>query len=500
MNNTSLTSEQNAKCAAAQDLELEALESIYQAPMFKRDNFGTHLSGATIIIHTELPKLNIHVNISLPSSLGIEPETFQVEHLPPLQFDVVFPKDYPDYDKPRYILKCHWLSPGDLSRVCAKLDELWELNDGMSIVFIWVDFLEKELLTFLGMIEELNVLKLLMFQHRMGHPNISHKVWRPEFPGKERGRSRFDVRARTIYIPPKSFAAFIKEANQSRKRELFNKSYVTCSICYSCVCGKDMTMFKPCEHAFCNNCTQAQFCIQIRDGCPNGLLTCMEPSCTSEALSIDVKKLVGEDLFEKYDQLLLNRYLKSRADIISCPRELCEKPVIIEPDSAMATCSTCNLSFCLTCRRPSHGINPCETGNASQLAMKYLNATPEVRAALEKKFSKKYLTAIVNEYDSQNWIKENAKKCPRCQTIIQKSEGCNKMQCWKCSTRFCYLCGKSLEHLADPYLHFSDELNECNNRLFEECRIDKPGEQHMLKTYQRMKPVVCYERKAVRDA
>lgn len=75
---------------------------------------------------------------------------FQVAHLPPLQFDVLFPASYPDLSKPRYLLKCHWLSPGDLTKVCAKLDDLWNEYEGTPIVYTWVSFLETNLLDFLG--------------------------------------------------------------------------------------------------------------------------------------------------------------------------------------------------------------------------------------------------------------------------------------------------------------------------------------------------------------
>ena len=38
------------------------------------------------------------------------------------------------------------------------------------------------------------------------------------------------------------------------------------------------------------------------------------------------------------------------------------------------------------------------------------------------------------------WVAANTKKCPRCQTPIEKDEGCNHMNCRKCRKEFCWIC------------------------------------------------------------
>ena len=44
------------------------------------------------------------------------------------------------------------------------------------------------------------------------------------------------------------------------------------------------------------------------------------------------------------------------------------------------------------------------------------------------------------------WLRShrNVKQCPKCNTIIQKIGGCNKMTCWKCGAYFCWLCGEQI--------------------------------------------------------
>ena len=46
-----------------------------------------------------------------------------------------------------------------------------------------------------------------------------------------------------------------------------------------------------------------------------------------------------------------------------------------------------------------------------------------------------------DDYDDDDCA-ANTKKCPRCQTPIEKDEGCNHMACRKCRHEFCWICMK----------------------------------------------------------
>ena len=63
-------------------------------------------------------------------------------------------------------------------------------------------------------------------------------------------------------------------------------------------------------------------------------------------------------------------------------------------------------------------------------------------------------------------MRDKAKKCPKCQTPIEKSDGCNKMTCHRCNTYFCYLCEAYLPR-HNPYGHFSDRTTMCYKQLFQ---------------------------------
>jgi len=50
-------------------------------------------------------------------------------------------------------------------------------------------------------------------------------------------------------------------------------------------------------------------------------------------------------------------------------------------------------------------------------------------------------------------LKKDSQSCPKCKVRINRSQGCNHMQCTTCGTHFCYRCGAWMNP-ADPYSHF----------------------------------------------
>ncbi|KAH1166932.1 hypothetical protein KIL84_016104, partial [Mauremys mutica] len=80
----------------------------------------------------------------------------------------------------------------------------------------------------------------------------------------------------------------------------------------------------------------------------------------TKQMSIPVKELVGEELFARYDRLLLQSSLDLMADVVYCPRPCCQTPVMQEPGCTMGICSSCNYAFCTLCKMSYHGVSPCK--------------------------------------------------------------------------------------------------------------------------------------------
>ena len=89
-------------------------------------------------------------------------------------------------------------------------------------------------------------------------------------------------------------------------------------------------------------------------------------------------------------------------------------------------CEKCNIAeFCLLCGKSSHG-GSCDT-------------TPD------------------------EWISQNTKVCPGCNSCVEKDEGCNHMQCTICNTHFCWICNQKYDgdRVSEHYVDF-DAFGRCN--------------------------------------
>lgn len=81
---------------------------------------------------------------------------------------------------------------------------------------------------------------------------------------------------------------------------------------------------------------------------------------TLSVFASQVKQLVDEELFARYDRLLLQSSLDLMADVVYCPRQSCGTAVMVEPDTTMGICSACQYAFCTLCKLGYHGLSNCK--------------------------------------------------------------------------------------------------------------------------------------------
>lgn len=141
-------------------------------------------------------------------------------------------------------------------------------------------------------------------------------------------------------------------------------------------------------------------------------------------------------------------------------------------------CTKCEHTFCFDCLHSWHGYsNYCGKKVVIPRAIveEYLelDANDERRKTLEAKFGKKNLELEANDYLADQMLDlaiaekgSNLQRCPNCRTVVQRSEGCNKMKCAVCEVMFCFLCGVAL-YPEDPYEHFRAPYSTCYARLVE---------------------------------
>ncbi|KAK7867448.1 hypothetical protein R5R35_009759 [Gryllus longicercus] len=461
----------------AQEEELCALKSIFDDEFVVCDS-ADRVEG----------KYYAHVDV--PSKFKIkwqdvnDTREIKVQFLPPVVLSFELPEDYPSESPPTFSLACEWLSSNEIANLCARLSELWQ-EDKDVILYIWASFLKDELLNFLNITEELDVTALLIqsvsggdhsglnssmsvgpsTEKQISDVEKSVSLEKPDdIPGNCKETS-VELK-RSVDLSKAPLLQTIQEYNKQKLQEAFNRDTFTCNVCFLPVIGSKCIQFQPCQHVFCKLCVKEYIEVVIKEGRVQNM-TCPETDCKSPVLQSHVKDLVSSELFASYDQLLLTVSLTSMSDVTYCPFASCETPVLFDPEDNMASCPACHYVFCIYCKMGYHGVEPCriKTKDKAKLVKEYLSATGSHKRDLEKRYGKRPLQVLVNNVMSQQWIDANSKPCPNCNANIEKFDGCNKMQCWRCTSNFCWLCTKMITD-ADPYNHFNSVNSKCNGLLF----------------------------------
>ncbi|XP_030583220.1 E3 ubiquitin-protein ligase RNF14-like [Archocentrus centrarchus] len=261
--------------------------------------------------------------------------------------------------------------------------------------------------------------------------------------------------------PSQTLLSQILIYDAGQKKKVFAATVFDCGVCFVGWLGSECVQLSGCGHIFCRACL-SEFCkVQITEGNVRGV-TCPQADCTGAPTPAQVQSLVGEELFSRYDRLLLQAALDRMSDVVYCPRSSCGSAVILEKSSKAAFCSVCSFAFCVTCRKTYHGINECEskkiqaklkvflkTGILPQteegvkaLMEDYISGSKGRKRLLESRYGN-IMTTLESSL-SENWIVDNSKCCPHCFSRIEKNGGCNNMICTQCGRWFYWLDAVSL--------------------------------------------------------
>jgi len=298
----------------------------------------------------------------------------------------------------------------------------------------------------------------------------------------------------------------------------FSQTKFDCPICLSSVKGSRCVQLN-CNHVFCRSCITEFWSLCIQEGDVNRV-TCADPQCVKDNRPItedDVLRVVTAAEVQRWRTLRRKRALETDPGLVYCPITFCQAPCpttqmqqgdIAVDDVAMRrrhltlrTCDNCGYSFCILCKRSWHGLAPCSGDITAKFVEQYMSlevGDPE-KLVLERRFGKAQLSRLVEklkeDLENKKWLEQSTTQCPNCLVSVEKSVGCNhvrllheplvtlahlsilKMICGRCSTHFCYLCGRKLPR-DRPYDHFSAR-GPCKGQLFQMTDWE-PDENELL--------------------
>mmetsp|Transcript_7109 Transcript_7109/g.27237 ORF Transcript_7109/g.27237 Transcript_7109/m.27237 type:complete len:504 (-) Transcript_7109:214-1725(-) len=236
---------------------------------------------------------------------------------------------------------------------------------------------------------------------------------------------------------------------------------ITCRICYEEVPPSEAVQLA-CKHAFCVDCYGGYLNNKIGDGPAAVYARCPEAKCNCLVPEALFQRLLTPDNLRKYERYLLSSFVDISKNMRWCPAPNCDKAA--RGDGAVKDVSCdCGRWFCFKCGEDAHSPASCD-----HLAL--------------------WQEKCQNESETANWIIANTKKCPQCQTRIEKNQGCNHMTCSRCKHEFCWICmGSWSDHGTATGGYYKCNRFDANNASVDQKESDRAKREldRYLHYYQR---------------
>ncbi|KAI1012005.1 hypothetical protein LB503_004438 [Fusarium chuoi] len=202
-----------------------------------------------------------------------------------------------------------------------------------------------------------------------------------------------------------------------------------CSVCF---CKADQALATSCGHVYCTICF-VNMCLVEASMIGDFSIKCIgdEGNCKKAIPLYEMQNLLLSEIFESVSEASFASFMRRHQDQLRyCPTPECTQVYrIAQPETSVPpifTCAKCMTATCTSCH-VSHPRKTCAEykGNESGGMAELLKAKEEL----------------------------GFKDCPKCNTHLQKDEGCNHVNCTACGTHICWLCLKTFADGDDCYSH-----------------------------------------------
>eukprot|EP00742_Colponemidia_sp_Colp-10_P004087 GILJ01004362.1.p1 GENE.GILJ01004362.1~~GILJ01004362.1.p1 ORF type:complete len:551 (-),score=53.45 GILJ01004362.1:1454-3106(-) len=441
-------------CKSSQEDEMLALESIMDADFQRLDlNVETNLQApfnpaeyaacVCLTIRVDVPEdfvvlipanlleqsqvfLNSPQSMALSRSDSGSSFILPIEHLPPLHLQVFLPALYPLEAAPQFVLSCDWLTPLQMASVANELDAMYQASAGEVVLFHWVTFLRSDLFSFLG-INGVFPFRPIRTVSQQAEDSVVY--------GNDDGTSVNMLQSGRIVCPDWSLSNLplllsdIATYNAQRRHDIFTSSEHQCSICFDFKAGTSFLRLHSCRHFFCRVCLGGHCSTLIQDGAVS-LVTCPDTTCRARLLPTEVKEVVSEVLYEKFERFLLALSLDMMEDVVWCPDAACGFPVISDRHLSLGVCNKCGFSFCTSCQKSWHPGQTCSGTVAHPVR--------EKKAAVVSTGVPVVINTTVLQIGEKMEGSHELRLCPFCRFAFYRFAGCDHMTCGRCFAAFDY--------------------------------------------------------------
>jgi ariadne-1 len=238
------------------------------------------------------------------------------------------------------------------------------------------------------------------------HKWAKERLFETFYNDPEKLMDKCGVRARCRRVTTSGSACRLKSIHKGRY----------CPICCEDDFKLDEMLCMPCGHEFCTICWKGFAEVMVANGPVCVRTTCPQAGCT-EAVTEEEVAIAAPELLAKFELYQLRSFVEMASGMRWCPGPGCTRVAMAGSAglASVAECDQCTTCFCIRCGEEPHAPASCQ----------------ELARWNEK---------CRNESETANWILANTKPCPKCQSRIEKNQGCNHMSCQQCKYEFCWIC------------------------------------------------------------
>lgn len=200
-----------------------------------------------------------------------------------------------------------------------------------------------------------------------------------------------------------------------------NTHIFKCPICFDDISPGNGVILRECLHSFCKDCLQGAVVhneeAELR--CP---YQDNDYACNASLQDREIKALVEVSVYEKHLQRSLVTAESQERNSFHCKTNDCPGWCIYEDLVNFFSCPVCKKENCLTCKAIHEGMN-----------CKEYQEDLRIRSSNDKaaKQTNKMLKELLKKGD--------AMKCPKCEVVVQKKDGCDWIKCSICKTEICWV-------------------------------------------------------------
>uniref|UniRef100_A0A3P8WYT8 RanBP-type and C3HC4-type zinc finger-containing protein 1 n=1 Tax=Cynoglossus semilaevis TaxID=244447 RepID=A0A3P8WYT8_CYNSE len=197
---------------------------------------------------------------------------------------------------------------------------------------------------------------------------------------------------------------------------ILSTTQTDCPVCFSTLEPGEGIVLRECLHTFCRECLHDTI-VNSQDAevsCPD--------ACDSKLLDREIKELLTPEELQRFLDLRLG-IAESRAEhSFHCQTPNCRGWCVYEDEVNEFLCQICNETNCILCRAIHNGMNCKDYQDDLRIRAQNDQAAQQTKQMLE---------ALLQNGE--------AMKCPRCDIIVQKKDGCDWICCLMCKTEICWV-------------------------------------------------------------